>query len=161
MKSISGIVAFIVLLSLFFSFSVAIPIEKTIHKTFAETTSVDNGTVTLEIRRGFNEQGFLSRIGYSTTVDNTLGTKTVNYSINITFYYRSHTVSSLEFGENPPLLGSTSSYLNPPLPVLPFRISIVITTNTSTNLSLSRSGIMLFNCFVVFTSGQETVTGPS
>jgi hypothetical protein len=154
-------VAFIILLPLFASFSTAIPIEKNIYTSYNKITNSDNGTVTLRIHRGFNEHGFLSHIGYSTTIDNTLGTKPVNYSINITFYYITHNAYSWEFGINYPLVGSTSSYLNPPFPMYPFKISIAIKTNTSTNLSLSRTGIMLFNCYVLFIKGNETVTGPS
>jgi hypothetical protein len=163
MKSTLSIgVAFIILLPLFASFSTAIPIEKSIHKTYNGTSNSENGTVTLTIRRGWNEHGFLSQIGYTLDINNTCGTKTVNYSYNITYHYLSH--NAYEWrppSDLPPLMGVYTNILPIPLPVYPFIVTIWIHTNTSTNLSLARTGIMLFNCYVLFIKGNETITGPS
>lgn len=156
-------VAFLFIMPLFISFSTATPTQKTIHETIRETpaSQTSNGTVTLTIKKGFNYNGFLSRIGYSINVDNTHGTKTVNYSYTGTFHYINHDAydkinSSLIHGS-----GLKDDVLFIPFPMYPFKITLTIQTDTSTNLSLTRTGIMLFNCYVLFTSGNETATGPS
>jgi hypothetical protein len=164
MKSTLSIgVAFIILLPLFASFSTAIPIpEKTLH-TFkgTSTSQLDNGTVTLTIKNGYNDRGFFSHIGYSIKIDNSLGTKTVGYFYTGTYYYINHKAYEWSNSSLIPFLGIKFDTLPIPFPMYPFKVSFTIKTNTSTNLSLTRTGIMLFNCYVLFIKGNETVTGPS
>ena len=164
MKSILSIgVAFIILLPLFASFSTAMPIGKTIDKTYKGDglSSSGNGTVTISIHEGFNPSGFLSRLGYTVTFDNTLGTKTVNFYSNITFHYLFHNAYEECHAPLGPMWGYDHSIFQLPFPMYPFVVTFTVTTDTSTNLSLSRTGIMLFNCHVLFIKGNETVTGPS
>lgn len=163
MRSISGIVALIILLPLLSSFSTAIPIEKSYCNTYkgTETSNTENGTVTISIHKGYNPNGLLSRLGYTVDFNNTIGTNVVAFYSNITYHYRSHKAYNECYATLYPICGFRFSVLSIPLPALPFKVTITINTNTSTNLSLTRTGIMLFNCYLWFTSGQESITGTS
>ncbi|MEM0466340.1 MAG: hypothetical protein QXX20_01895 [Candidatus Thermoplasmatota archaeon] len=156
-------VAFVLFLLLFPSFSTAIPVKKitTSYNKVTPSEQSENGTVKITIRNGIYEHGFLSRIGYTLDFDNTRGTKTVNFSFNITYYYLTHNAYEWGYARPDPMGGIRHSVLSPPFPMYPFKVTIDVKANTSTNLSLSRVGIMLFNCYLWFIKGNESVTGPS
>ncbi len=119
------------------------------------------GDVTITIKRGFNPSGLLSHVGYTVILDNTIGNTSVNFVTNVTNHYLRHS-SYIVYNETAnPGIGFFHSEFQLPFPALPYKITIDVTTNTSTNLSLSRTGIVLFNCYIIFIKGNETVTGPS
>jgi hypothetical protein len=158
------VVAMLMVLPLFSSFSTAMQQETEYDGRRKASNLEDNGTVTLTIRNGFNTDGFLSRIGFTLDIDNTLGTKELNYSYCITYnyFFRGDSVEV----RNPSTLyagaGVYTNVLNLPFPSFPYKVSIIIVTNTTNQLVHLRRGIMLFNCYLLFTDGSpESVTGES
>ena len=167
MKSIPIIVALVVLLPLCSSFSYAAPIEKT-YQTFKEASLLsDNGTVTLMIQHGTHliyKDGYFIGIsgitGFTLLVNNGNGTKNVTFTISMTCSRLLRNMSewtSVNGSINPGFLSGLQFYYFPHF----CKITVSIKTDTSTNLSLTRSGYVLFSFFFIFTNGPESVTGPS
>jgi hypothetical protein len=159
MRTASIIMAVVLLLPISF-LSSATHVEYSTIKNNCDT-STNNGTVTLKILRGFNEKGFLSRIGYSMVVNNQYDNSSFYYQCHVTSYNLvTHTYSNETYPHYAfPGFKFTDSVLAMPFPTFPAKISITITTNTSTSLSLTRTGILFGQCFIIFTSGQESITG--
>ncbi len=161
-KLLIGGIFFIILL-VTTSFSTAMPVGRTVERMFMGNglSSSGNGTVTISVHRGFNPSGLFSRIGYTISLDNRKGSKTVEFHVNVTYHYLSRNPGLNINTSLPDIIEYHYSVLSIPFPIYPFKITFSIMTNTSTNLSLSRTGIVLFNCYIVFIEGNETVTGPS
>jgi hypothetical protein len=162
----TGIAVGMVALFLLPSFSFATAEHQCTSFSFLQTNGgLNNGTVTLAIGSGKlnKETGEIKGIiGYTILVDNLKGTQPVNYTVNETYYiplrkaYLYATTQSIVYPEWAHSF-RVFNFLYPPL----FLIRVEIRTNTSTNLSLMRSGFVLFSFFVVFTTGQPSITGPS
>jgi len=153
MKTAPAVVAIIILLPLLSSFSYAFPIEK--------PSNSGSGTVTLTIQNGFNDKGLLSRIGYTVIFDNTLGTKEVNFTSSVVYHYIKRDVYDNTSVIVQPMAGYEFNILSVPFPMYPFKVTITVTADTSTHLSLTRTGIMILNCYVVFINGNKSITGTS
>jgi hypothetical protein len=159
-----GVAIFLLLLPLSTSISFATQTREIIYHTSDNVSDADNGTVTLTIRRGWNEQGLFSRIGYTLIIDNTLGTKELNYSYCITYNYllKKDAVDYRTPSTLQPGTGTYTNILPIPFPTIPFRVTIYIQTNTTNELRHSRTGIMLFNCFLLFNDGKtDSMAGES
>jgi len=158
-----GLVALLMLPS--FSFAMAEEYHSSQHTSQSSPNVGTNGTVTLELKSGkFDEQTWEIKgfIGYTIFIDNTKGTEPVNYTVNETYYmplrksYLYATTQSILYPE----WAHTYRVINVLYPPL-FLISVEIRTNTSTNLSLLRTGFVIGSFFVIFTTGQSSITGPS
>jgi hypothetical protein len=170
MKSAIIIVAFIITMSLLHSFSTASRIEKIVFNTYkdAEPANTNNGTVKLTICHGtkplFKEGNFVGIRGirgFSVLVDNGDGIKIVNFSINITITRLNNTpVAYFNGTSSAPMYLIYQFYIEKITPPAILKITVTVKTDTSTNLSLTRSGYIIFSC-PVFINGPKSVTGPS
>ena len=165
-------VAALLLLPIFFSFVSAEHIRPfTTHFQCSQYEILQpindaNGTVTITMKSGqfdTKTRTIKGIFGYTVYIEN-WGTKEVWYNSTATQrtmfshqYY--HTNVS---GNVPPKLGSYDGnipvlYLHP---LMTITVQVTV-TNTSTNLTLERSGIELFSSFFIWLTGPESVTGPS
>jgi hypothetical protein len=131
-----------------------------------QQTKNNNDTVTITIGSGqYDQQTRTMRgiIGFSYTIENR-GENEVWYhesGVVYTMFPPRYFANRNRTGNVPPqwLAGAWSA---PLLTRHPFMtITVRVTVNTSTNLTLERSAIELFSCFFIGWTGPESVIGPS
>jgi len=126
----------------------------------------DNNTVTITLKSGqydMNTSTFRGILGYTFLIENR-GTKEIWCDV-IADHYAFFSHQHIAYSKISSNLWPQWAWFVGTIPVLYLHplmtITVRVTTNTSTNLTLERSGIELFSSFFIGWTGPESVTGPS
>jgi len=131
-----------------------------------QPTKDNNDTVTITLKSGqfdMDTQTIRGILGYTVLIENR-GTKEIWCDV-IADQYAFFSHQHLAYSKISSNLYPQWAWFTGNIPVLYLHplmtITVRVTTNTSTNLTLERSGIELFSSFFVGWTGPESVTGPS